>query len=60
MASTIVISEASIEGTNTTYHVIVQEQPTIAMLDTGANISFISQISSIFASKAQIIKITHA
>ena len=43
MATTIVISEASIQGTNATYHIIVQEKPTVALLDTRANISEISQ-----------------
>ena len=34
--ATVVISEASIQGRSATYHVTVQEQPTIALLDTGA------------------------
>ena len=37
------MSEASIQGTSTTYHIIVQEKPIIALLDTGATISVISR-----------------
>ena len=34
--TTTVISEASMQGKGATYHIIVQEQPTIAQFDTGA------------------------
>ena len=40
---TIVISDASIQGTSTTNHISVQEQPAIAQLGAKANMSVISQ-----------------
>ena len=42
--ATIQISETSIQGTSATYHITVQEQLAITLLDTGANISVILQI----------------
>ena len=59
--TTIVISEASIQRTSANLPLLqFQEQPTKGLLDTGANISVISQkFFQIFTSKTQIIKITH-
>ena len=37
--STIVINEAFMQGMSATYCVTVQNQPSIALLDTGANLS---------------------
>ena len=58
--ATVVNSEASIQGTSAAYHITVQEKPTIAPLDTGANISVIfAKCFQILTSKTTIIKITH-
>ena len=53
------ISEASIKRTSTTYHVTVQEQPTIALLDTGANTSVISKKFKSLPQKPKLLK-SHA
>ena len=42
LGTTIVISEASLQGKGTTYEVKIQTLITIAVLDTGANISIVS------------------
>ena len=39
--ATIVVSESFIQGMSATYYITVQERPTIALLDTGPNMSFI-------------------
>ena len=41
--SIIVISEASLQGRTTTYKVTIQNLMTIVLLDTGANISVVSE-----------------
>ena len=52
VATAVVISKASVHNT---YHVIAQKQPTIALLDTGANISVISQFC--FPQKRKLVKL---
>ena len=42
-ADTIVISEASLQGRSATYQVTIQNIVTTALLDTGANISVVSE-----------------
>ena len=58
--TTVVISEASIQGKSATYHVTVQDQPTIVLLDTEENISVIFQKTFWnLVPKTKIIKITY-
>ena len=55
--ATVVISEASIQGMSTTYHITVQEQTTIILLDAGTNMSvFLQKFLESLPQKPKLLK----